>query len=132
MFLYDDGRHFQIRSAAHRDYHGWQRPLGEARGLPRIRGHEEGARAARECVEGCADLKVEVPDPLRVLGRKLAATKDEVFALMKLLEKFLKEKTPELVEKNVRLQAIGRLTDLPESVSSSFTKRLRQLPEIPA
>src|SRR5437764_14389248 len=33
---------------------------------------------------------------------------------MKLLEKFLKEKTPELIEKNVRLQAIGRLTDLPE------------------
>jgi len=33
---------------------------------------------------------------------------------MRLLEKFLKEKTPELIEKNVRLQAIGRLTDLPK------------------
>ena len=28
-------------------------------------------------------------------------------------ERFLKERTPELMEKNVRLQAIGRLTDLP-------------------
>src|SRR5437763_6248683 len=34
---------------------------------------------------------------------------------MRLLERFLKEKTPELLEKNVRLQAIGRLTDLPPS-----------------
>jgi len=41
--------------------------------------------------------------------------KTEVFALMRLLERFLKEKTPELMEKNVRLQAIGRLTDLPAS-----------------
>jgi undecaprenyl diphosphate synthase len=31
----------------------------KSRGLPRIKGHEEGARAARECVEGCAELKVD-------------------------------------------------------------------------
>src|SRR6202022_3001650 len=31
----------------------------KAQGLPRIKGHEKGARAARECVEGCAELKVE-------------------------------------------------------------------------
>src|SRR6202012_4403479 len=34
---------------------GW----AKARGLPRIKGHEEGSRAARECVEGCAELNVE-------------------------------------------------------------------------
>jgi len=31
----------------------------KSRGLPRIKGHEEGAKAVRECVEGCGDLKVE-------------------------------------------------------------------------
>ena len=31
----------------------------------------------------------------------------------------MKEKTPELIEKNVRLQAIGRLTDLPEQLSEA-------------
>src|SRR5437879_13223891 len=45
---------------------------------------------------------------------------------MRLLEKFLKEKTPELVEKNVRLQAIGRLTDLPESSQEQLHKTIEQ------
>src|SRR5947207_2011696 len=31
----------------------------KARGLPRIKGHEAGAEAVRECVEGCGELKVE-------------------------------------------------------------------------
>src|SRR5712664_4748034 len=87
----------------------------KAQGLPRIRGHEEGARAARECVEGCAELKVECLTLYAFSAENWQRPKSEVFALMKLLEKFLKEKTPELLEKNVRLQAIGRLTDLPRS-----------------
>src|SRR5207237_10266278 len=45
---------------------------------------------------------------------------------MRLLEKFLKEKTPELIEKNVRLQAIGRLTDLPESAQQQLHKTIEQ------
>jgi undecaprenyl diphosphate synthase len=86
----------------------------KAQGLPRIKGHEKGARAARECVEGCADLKVEYLTLYAFSAENWQRPKTEVFALMKLLEKFLKEKTPELIEKNVRLQAIGRLTDLPD------------------
>jgi undecaprenyl diphosphate synthase len=85
----------------------------KARGLPRIKGHEEGARAARECVEGCGELKVEFLTLYAFSAENWQRPKSEVFALMRLLEKFLKEKTPELIEKNVRLQAIGRLTDLP-------------------
>ena len=45
-------------------------------------------------------------------------------ALMHLLEKFLKQKTPELLEKNVRLQAIGRLTDLPSSCQKQLHKSI--------
>src|SRR5881397_3744047 len=80
----------------------------KARGLPRIKGHEAGAQAVRECVEGCGELKVED------------------LTLMRLLQKFLKEKTPELIEKNVRLQAIGRLTDLPESSQGQLHKTIEQ------
>src|SRR4026209_1914351 len=31
----------------------------KSRGLARIKGHEAGAQAVRECVEGCGELKVE-------------------------------------------------------------------------
>jgi undecaprenyl diphosphate synthase len=83
------------------------------RGLPRIKGHEKGAQAVRECVEGCGELKIEYLTLYAFSAENWQRPKAEVFALMRLLEKFLKEKTPELQEKNVRLQAIGRLTDLP-------------------
>src|SRR3954463_5763670 len=87
----------------------------KTRGLPRIKGHEQGAEAVRECVEACGELKVEFLTLYAFSAENWQRPKTEVFALMRLLERFLKEKTAELVEKNVRLQAIGRLTDLPAS-----------------
>jgi undecaprenyl diphosphate synthase len=97
-----------------------------ARGLPRIKGHEQGAQAARECVEGCADLKVEYLTLYAFSAENWQRPKAEVNALMRLLEKFLKEKTPELIEKNVRLQAIGRLTDLPRACQDQLHRTIEQ------
>src|SRR5213079_882317 len=85
------------------------------RGLARIKGHEKGAEAVRACVEACGELKVDFLTLYAFSAENWQRPKAEVIALMRLLERFLKEKTPELSEKNVRLQAIGRLTDLPES-----------------
>src|ERR1700747_3282554 len=98
----------------------------KSRGYPRIKGHEAGAQAVRECVEGCGDLKVEYLTLYAFSAENWQRPKSEVFALMRLLEKFLKEKTPELVEKNVRLQAIGRLTDLPRSSQEQLHKTIEQ------
>jgi undecaprenyl diphosphate synthase len=83
------------------------------RGLPRIKGHEQGAHAVKACVEACGELQVEYLTLYAFSAENWQRPKSEVMALMHLLERFLKEKTAELVEKNVRLQAIGRLTDLP-------------------
>src|SRR4051794_22901577 len=94
------------------------------RGLPRIKGHEEGAKAVRECVEGCGELKIEFLTLYAFSAENWQRPKSEVFALMRLLEKFLKEKTAELIEKNVRLQAIGRLTDLPENCQRQLHKTI--------
>src|SRR5213595_2396244 len=96
------------------------------RGLPRIKGHEKGADAVRECVEGCGELKVEYLTLYAFSAENWQRPKSEVFALMRLLEKFLKEKTPEMIEQNVRLQAIGRLTDLPESSQAQLHKTIEQ------
>ena len=85
------------------------------RGLPRLKGHEQGAEAVRAAVEACGDLKVPYLTLYAFSAENWQRPKTEVMALMRLLEKFLKQKTPELLEKNVRLQAIGRLTDLPLS-----------------
>ena len=96
------------------------------RGLPRIKGHEKGADAVRECVEGCGELKVEYLTLYAFSAENWQRPKSEVFALMRLLEKFLKDKTPELVEKNVRLQAIGRLTDLPDNCQKRLHESIKR------
>src|SRR5438067_6666722 len=97
----------------------------KTRGLPRIKGHEQGAQAVRECVEACGDLKIEYLTLYAFSAENWQRPKSEVFALMRLLEKFLKEKTPELIEKNVRLQAIGRLTDLPNACQQQLHRSIQ-------
>jgi undecaprenyl diphosphate synthase len=85
------------------------------RGLARIQGHEKGAESLRAVVEGCAELGVEFLTVYAFSTENWTRPKAEVSALMQLLEIFIEKETQELVEKGIRLQAIGRLTDLPES-----------------
>jgi len=84
------------------------------RGLPRRAGHRAGADAVQSTVEACSDLGIEFLTLYAFSSENWKRPKAEVKALMSLLERFLKEKTDEMHEKNVRLQAIGRLNDLPE------------------
>ncbi len=84
-------------------------------GLARIRGHERGAEAVRDCVKGCRELGVEFLTLYAFSTENWKRPKAEVLGLMTLLEHFLKKETPELNKQGVRLQAIGRLADLPES-----------------
>ncbi len=83
------------------------------RGMARIFGHEEGSRAVRQSVEGCGELGVEFLTLYAFSTENWQRPKAEVTALMALLQKFLRDTTPELVERNVRLEAIGRLEELP-------------------
>ena len=84
-------------------------------GLARIRGHEHGAEAVRDCVKGCRELGVEFLTLYAFSTENWKRPKAEVLGLMTLLERFLKKETPELNRQGVRLQAIGRLSDLPAS-----------------
>jgi undecaprenyl diphosphate synthase len=83
------------------------------RGLARIFGHEEGSKAVRQSVEGCGEMGVEYLTLYAFSQENWRRPKMEVTALMGLLQRFLKDTTPELMDRNVKLQAIGRLTDLP-------------------
>jgi undecaprenyl diphosphate synthase len=84
------------------------------RGLSRSDGHRAGAEAVRRTVEACDDLGVEFLTLYAFSSENWKRPPSEVGALMVLLEQFLREKTPEITRRNVRLQAIGRLNALPE------------------
>ena len=84
-----------------------------ARGLPRGDGHRAGAESVREAVETCRQLGVEHLTLYAFSSENWNRPEKEVSALMHLLEKFLREKLPEMLKQNVRFHAIGRLESLP-------------------
>jgi len=90
------------------------------RGLPRIAGHRKGADSVRKIVESCDALGVSFLTLYAFSSENWNRPQKEVEALMDLLEKFLKEKTPEMMEDNVKLTAIGRLEMLPERVKTEL------------
>jgi undecaprenyl diphosphate synthase len=94
------------------------------RGLPRIMGHESGAKSVRACIEGCAEIGVAYLTLYAFSQENWLRPKAEVSGLMLLLERFLHENTAELLAKNVRLQAIGRLTDLPPSCQVQLNRAI--------
>ena len=96
------------------------------RGLARIFGHQEGASAVRQSVEGCGELGVKFLTLYAFSQENWQRPRAETTALMMLLQKFLSDTTPELTEKNVRLRAIGRLRELPAGCQNQLRKSIEQ------
>ncbi|MGB2266818.1 MAG: polyprenyl diphosphate synthase, partial [Akkermansiaceae bacterium] len=85
-----------------------------ARGLPRAEGHRAGASSVRSAVETCRQLGVEYLTLYAFSSENWNRPAKEVEALMNLLEKFLRDKLPEMLKQNVRFHSIGRHSMLPE------------------
>ncbi|MDX2226679.1 MAG: isoprenyl transferase [Verrucomicrobiae bacterium] len=86
------------------------------RGLPRVAGHRRGAESVRAIVTAAGKIGIKYVTLYAFSTENWKRPKTEVAALMVLLEQFLTEKVEELKKNNIRLQAIGRLNDLPEQV----------------
>ncbi|MBK1792176.1 isoprenyl transferase [Persicirhabdus sediminis] len=96
------------------------------RGLPRRDGHRAGAESVREAVDACRELGVEYLTLYAFSSENWKRPKAEVEALMSLLEKFLKDKLPEMLKQNVRLHAIGQLDRLPAKCRKQIDKSINK------
>jgi undecaprenyl diphosphate synthase len=96
------------------------------RGQTRVEGHRAGAESCREVVEVAAQVGVKYLTLYAFSVENWNRPKAEVSTLMKLLEQFLKERTPELHKNNIRLQAIGRLNDLPENTRIQLHRSIEE------
>ena len=92
----------------------------QERGKPRTEGHRAGAETVRACAEACGQLGVRYLTLYAFSSENWRRPKGEVTDLMSLLDHFLKSQTEEMLKHNIRLQAIGRLTDLPETCQRSL------------
>ena len=84
------------------------------RGLPRIEGHRRGSESVRSCTAACMEAGVSFLTMYAFSKENWQRPPDEVKSLMSLLDRFLAERTAEIMERNIRLRAIGHLDDLPE------------------
>jgi undecaprenyl diphosphate synthase len=101
------------------------------RGLERVRGHQQGARAVRDIVTECARLRKELggPDFLTLYSFSLENWKrplSEVSFLMEMYIDYLRKERPTMMENNIRFRQIGRLENLPEPVLGEMEQTLRE------
>jgi undecaprenyl diphosphate synthase len=88
----------------------------KAKNMVRVQGHRAGADSVREVVKAAGEFGVKYLTLYAFSVENWKRPKSEVTTLMGLLEKFLRDQLPELIKNNIRLQAIGRLADLPDKV----------------
>src|SRR5258708_31961266 len=96
------------------------------RGWPRSRGHLEGAKAVKACVETCLELGILYVTLYAFSTENWQRPKEEVDTLMGLLRKFLRDYTRDLAGKVIRLQAIGRFNALPDGCQSQLGEDIGQ------
>lgn len=92
------------------------------RGLPRIEGHRRGADAVKRTLKAAQKFGVKYITLYAFSVENWNRPKDEVDALMKLLDRFLADQLPDLIKRKIRLRVVGRYRELPEFVQ----KRLRE------
>ena len=83
------------------------------RGLARTHGHRAGARAVRPIVETAPTLGVGALTLFAFSADNWRRPPGEVTALMRLFARHLRTETPQLVERGVRLDVVGRRDRLP-------------------
>jgi undecaprenyl diphosphate synthase len=92
------------------------------RGLPRIRGHEAGAKTVREIVTHCARLNIEALTLFSFSTENWKRPPEEVEFLMELYVHYLIAERETIMGNKVRFLHVGRRTGLPQSVLDEMDK----------
>ncbi|MBI3321008.1 MAG: isoprenyl transferase [Candidatus Omnitrophica bacterium] len=93
-----------------------------ARGLPRVLGHRAGAQAVHRIVEACCEVGVGALTLYAFSWENRARPAQEIRELMGLLDEFIRRERPTLLANRIRLQAIGRLEELPPGVINNLRR----------
>ena len=93
--------------------------------VSRSKGHETGGKTVQRVIDLCLEKGIPWLTLYAFSTENWGRSKIEVTYLMNMLAKFLKERLPELMEKNVRLHAIGELDMLPSKCSKRLNECLK-------
>jgi undecaprenyl diphosphate synthase len=88
----------------------------ENRGLPRLAGHQEGAKSVRDVVRAARQIGIEALTLYAFSAQNWARPGEEVTGLMQLLRDYLHDERSEIMENGIQLRAIGEIDRLPAMV----------------
>jgi undecaprenyl diphosphate synthase len=92
------------------------------RHLPRLLGHQAGAKTVRRIVETAGQLGIQVLTLYAFSTENWSRPKSEMDGLMRLLKVTLRKEVSHLNKNNVRLGAIGNIAQLPEDVQEELRR----------
>lgn len=96
----------------------------ENQNLPRIRGHQQGAKTVRTITEECTRLGIEQLTLYCLSSENWKRPEDELEFLMFLLSQYMIDERETMLENNIRLEIIGRRERIPEDVQREMDKTL--------
>ena len=80
----------------------------------RVFGHENGVLSVKDIVEGCADIGIKYLTIYTFSTENWNRPVEEVNALMEIFISTINQETPRLTKNNIRLNAIGDISSLPQ------------------
>ena len=92
--------------------------------LPRIRGHQQGAKTVRLITEECARLGIKQLTLYCLSSENWKRPEDELEFLMFLLSQYMIQERETMMENNIRLQIIGRRERIPADVQTEMDQSL--------
>ncbi len=97
------------------------------RGLPRIRGHQEGINRIRELLEYAPRKGVDVLTLFAFSTENWRRPKEEVGFLFSAFENYLRSSVDDLDKKNIRIKVIGERGNLPKSLVEAISQTEERL-----
>ena len=96
------------------------------RGLPRLRGHEQGAESVRAVLRAARQAGVRYLTLYAFSTENWVRPKDEVEGLMNLLGLFMDRYQDDLLKNKIRLRVMGQVERLPEKVQKKLAKLMEK------
>lgn len=87
----------------------------QGQGMPRIFGHHNGVKAVRACTEAAAEIGIQYLTLYAFSTENWNRPEQEVNALMSLLVETIGQEVKTLNDNNIKLQAIGEISALPQA-----------------